>query len=177
MFHQEVSLMEYFKWCIHVVKIVGYCENPYCIIMKYYMVGSLKQYLSRNRALTKNKTAVAMAFSYDISRGILAIHEKGVCHLDLKPNNILLDVGRDDRIYCVLTDFGISQIVSDEILKVQMFEAVRIKGLSMAYAAPERIAAYRQGQNCSNREIVKSWDIYSFGIILFELMNFVKSLY
>ncbi len=77
------------------------------------------------------------------------LHSKGVCHLDLKPENILLDKDEKRKVYCVLTDFGISQIVNNNILKVKAFDIVPVKGMSVNYAAPERFLMYRQRNNVS----------------------------
>ncbi len=79
---------------------------------------------------------------------------------------------------CVLTDFGISQIVTKDILKVKQFEVVQINGLSIAYAAPERLFAYRvRNTKDIGADLVKSWDVYSFGIIIYEISCEVKSIY
>ncbi len=50
LFKQEISLMEYFKAHPNISKIIGFTENPFCIIMKYYKHGSLKDgFLKRRR--------------------------------------------------------------------------------------------------------------------------------
>ncbi len=58
-----------------------------------------------------------------------------------------------------------------------MFEAVLINGLSFAYAAPERIQAFRNKSSITQEEIIKPWDVYSIGIIIFEIANVVETVY
>ncbi len=99
----------YFKGQRSIAKIVGYCETPaFCIVMKYYQLGSLKGYLLKHFRKPSN---MVLSLGKDISKGIEFMHEKGICHLDRKPDNVLLDSDQKGDIFCVLTDFGISQIV------------------------------------------------------------------
>jgi tRNA A-37 threonylcarbamoyl transferase component Bud32 len=169
LFYQELSLMEYFKPHPNVAKLYGYTTSPLCMVMKFYIAGSLGKYLAGSR---KRPRAQATLFSRDIANGILALHDKGVVHLDLKPDNILLDVvGPKQELHCVLTDFGISQIVSSDILMVKEFQIAEIKALSMAYAAPERLVYYRTGYMHEGlRSAIPSWDIYAFAIIIHRLI-------
>jgi serine/threonine protein kinase len=171
MFNQEISLMEYFKNEKHVAKLLGYSTDPFCMIMKYYEMGNLKQLIKTAGNLRKYQVH---AFTRDISYGLREMHMKGVVHNDLKPDNVLLDM-HNGEIICILTDVGISQIITHRILKVRQFQVVQIKGLSLAYAAPERIAMFRMKMALdpalADRQVIFSWDVYSLGIIMFELIT------
>ncbi len=168
-FYQEVALMEYFKENTNIAKVLGYCDDPcFCIIMKYYHRGSLGTWLSY---IDKKLKVHILAFGHDIASGILQMHRKGVVHLDLKPDNVLLDLDSSNRPFCVLSDFGISQVINDDILKVKQFQLAEIKGLSMAYAAPERIHYFRKRIREVEKQTIFSWDVYSFGILLYEVLT------
>ncbi len=169
LFRQEVSLMEYFKQNQNIAKIIGFTETPFAIVMKYYALGNLKIWITKHRH-DRNKPQI-LAFAHDIAIALMALHGKGVCHLDLKPDNILLDSNEHGQVFCVLTDFGISQIITDQIMKVQAFEIVQIKGLSMAYAAPDRLLVYRNGSYSLPKEVIMWWDLYSFSIVLIQMIN------
>ena len=168
LFRQEIGLMEYFRDHNNIAKILGFCESPFCIVMKYYKLGSLRSWI---RAANERSTVKILNFTHDISAGLMALHEKGVVHLDLKPENILLDGNSKGEVFCVLTDFGISQVVTDEIFKVHAFRLARIRAISLNYAAPERLNSFRQRQLEFSKDELLSWDLYSLSICVFEMIN------
>ncbi len=98
------------------------------------------------------------------------MHQKFVVHLDLKPDNILIDVDQEGRPFCILSDLGISQVLTDQLLTVEQFKLSDIKGLSFAYVAPERFLSYRKVTYITDNDVILSWDLYSIGIILFQLV-------
>jgi serine/threonine protein kinase len=97
----------------------------------------------------------------------------------MKPDNVLLDIVRspdslEDQLICVITDFGISQIVTDQILKVDRFEVTMVKGMSTSYAAPERILNWRRVMFITGTQTILSWDTFALGIIIYELLTVSK---
>jgi hypothetical protein len=65
-------------------------------------------------------------------------------------------------------------VITPRILKVRQFQVVQIKGLSLAYAVPERIVMFRMKMALdpalAYRPVIFSWDVYALGIIMFELI-------
>src|SRR5205809_6458882 len=89
----------------------------------------------------------------DILQGINYIHNKNIIHCDLTLNNILIDNNNSIKI----TDFGLAKNISDYQSIISSSEYG-----TYIYTAPETI----KQKKCS----VKS-DIYSLGIIWFELLH------
>ena len=85
----------------NVIKYLYGGEN--FLILKYASKGSLLDYINENDENNMDEKIAKIIFK-KILLCINAIHEVGVCHLDLKPNNILLDKKYEIKI----CDFGYS---------------------------------------------------------------------
>lgn len=87
----------------------------------------------------------------DMAAGLRVAHEAGLLHLDLKPSNVLF---RDNAVP-VISDFGASMHISDS------FDAASHCHATPLYMSPEQI----RGQRLDGRT-----DLYSLGIVLFEML-------
>jgi serine/threonine-protein kinase len=97
----------------------------------------------------------AVEISRKLCAGLAAAHEKGVLHRDLKPANIMLDSQGQVRIM----DFGLAA-AADAIAGGD------IRSGTPAYMAPEQ----KEG-----REVTVRSDIYSLGLVLYEIVTGKKS--
>ena len=166
-FYQEIAVMSYLGKHDNIAQILGYTLSPYSIIMKYYSLGSLDGWLQDPRnPLTKT---IVISFGLDIASGLEHMHLHGICHADIKPQNILIDA-TNDKITLVLADFGISQVFSNKSLLVAAFVPIAVNALSIKYAAPEAIARLRTRRPLAS-EYLPFLDVYSYGITLFELLT------
>ncbi|MCD2136614.1 Stk1 family PASTA domain-containing Ser/Thr kinase [Salinicoccus halitifaciens] len=111
---------------------------------------TLKQYIKENHPISIEES---VNLAVQILDGIEHAHNRGIIHRDIKPQNILLDGENRVRI----TDFGIAKALSE----TRMTETNQVMG-SVQYISPEQA----KGQNTDERT-----DIYSFGIVLFELLT------
>eukprot|EP01114_Cavostelium_apophysatum_P006068 TRINITY_DN1727_c0_g1_i1.p1 TRINITY_DN1727_c0_g1~~TRINITY_DN1727_c0_g1_i1.p1 ORF type:complete len:695 (-),score=171.92 TRINITY_DN1727_c0_g1_i1:120-2204(-) len=93
----------------------------------------------------------------DVCRGMAWLHHLGVLHLDLKPENLLLD----DRGTVKVTDFGYSKIKADSKLGLESDENLS-EGGSPLYMAPERL---------DRKPYTSAADVYSFGILFWQLLT------
>jgi serine/threonine protein kinase len=93
-----------------------------------------------------------LGWAHDVTVALQHVHAKGVCHLDLKPANVLLFDNGDAK----LADFGLSQVMSDGV-------AHNSGCGSAAYMAPE--------QWVDGSLVGAPADIYAFGVMLFELVT------
>jgi serine/threonine-protein kinase len=93
----------------------------------------------------------ATEIARQICAGLAAAHERGVIHRDLKPANVMLDGAGKIRI----TDFGLASLAAS----VQGADA---RAGTPAYMAPEQLAG---------REVTAKSDIYSLGLILYEILT------
>lgn len=124
-------------------------EEYYCLVLELICGKTLKQYLNINGSLSVNETTEIFK---NILQGVEASHQKGIIHRDLKPDNILL--ANDGSVK--ILDFGIAIIDNIEIKKNKK----QVIG-TMKYIAPEVVKL--------QKTTIQS-DIYSLGIILYELL-------
>ena len=166
-FHQEVAIMYMCRDHLNIAKILGYSEDPHCIIIKYYENASLEHWIiSPVKIKTKD---ILVRFASDVSNGLRFMHEHGLAHCDMKPSNILLDIDEQGFPFCVLSDFGLARPVGREALKVLQFKATEINGASVAYASPETLKRFRFGGIFDVTFNSQRADVYSVGVIVFRL--------
>jgi len=135
----------------YVVNILeqGFTNKYGFIAMEFFGRGNLKQRIEHGIS-----TEDAVNCLYQIASGLQAIHDAGIVHRDLKPANIMF---RDDDSMA-LADFGISKRISEGS---DLTRAGTVIG-TPHYLSPE------QAQGV---EADRSSDIYSLGVIFYEMLT------
>ena len=129
---------------------VGEDDGTYYIVMEYVPGMTLKQLIKKRGALSLSETIDIML---QITDGIKEAHDSYIIHRDLKPQNILIKDNGEIKI----TDFGIAMALNN----TQLTQTNSIMG-SVHYLPPEQAS----GKGAT----IKS-DIYSMGILFFELLT------
>lgn len=96
-----------------------------------------------------------------ICRAVGYAHRNLVVHRDLKPSNILVDKNGTPK----LLDFGISKILSDESDNADIATVTRMGVMTPSYASPEQL---------KRESVTTATDIYSLGVVLYELVSGVR---
>ncbi|XP_010931864.1 calcium/calmodulin-regulated receptor-like kinase 1 isoform X4 [Elaeis guineensis] len=139
----------------NLVNLVGYCseKGQHMLIYEYMTNGSLASHLysEKHEALSWDwRINIAL----DVARGLEYLHDgavPSVVHRDIKSSNILLDRSMRARV----ADFGLSR---EEMVS---HHASNIRG-TYGYLDPEYV---------SSRSFTKKSDVYSYGILVFELIT------
>jgi serine/threonine protein kinase len=163
-FFQEVGIMIMLASFPNFCKIVAYTESPASMILKYYPDGSLHDWIKKSRL----KDHIKVKFLRETAGALNVMHSYYLAHCDLKPQNVLIEV-ENGRPSCYLTDFGITQVLSETIIASRMFNVINLRGLSVYYASPEAFINFREKKFVSVD--FKKYDIYSFACVLYELIS------
>ncbi|MBN6887111.1 eukaryotic-like serine/threonine-protein kinase [Cytobacillus horneckiae] len=129
---------------------VGEEDTLYYIVMEYVDGYTLKQYIQKNSPVP---IETALNIMKQLTSAISHAHQNQIIHRDIKPHNILIDPEGNIKI----TDFGIAMALS----ATSITQTNSVLG-SVHYLSPEQA---RGGM--ANRKS----DIYSLGIVMFELLT------
>jgi DNA-binding NarL/FixJ family response regulator len=134
-----------------VVKLydLGVSDEHAWLVMEYFAHGDL-----RRRLRARLTPRQALQFAAAIARALAAVHAAGVLHRDLKPGNVML---RGDGSIALI-DFGMSK---DAALALDITETGTIFG-TPHYMSPEQGHAEALDERS---------DLYSLGVILFEMLT------
>jgi serine/threonine-protein kinase PpkA len=127
----------------------GFSASHAYIAMEYFPGGDLRRLMSDDIAID-----VALAVLMQVAGALGAIHERGIVHRDMKPDNIMI---RADGSLA-LADFGIATLKDTRLAKTAHGEVFG----TPAYIAPEQASA----QPTDHRA-----DLYALGVMFFELLT------
>jgi len=125
-------------------------EGAYYITMEYVHGEDLKRLIRKMGVISAGKTVF---IARQICQGLAEAHSLGIVHRDLKPQNIMVDEGGNAKIM----DFGIAR-------------SLRLKGITGAgvmIGTPE----YMPPEQVEGKETDPRSDIYSLGVILYEMVT------
>uniref|UniRef100_K4CG98 non-specific serine/threonine protein kinase n=1 Tax=Solanum lycopersicum TaxID=4081 RepID=K4CG98_SOLLC len=147
---------------INLVKLIGFCaEKTHRLLIYEYMVnGSLDRWITHENRQNGLTWSTRQRIISDIAKGLAYLHEdcsQKIIHLDIKPQNILLDQYFNAKI----SDFGLSKLIEKDKSKV----VTRMRG-TPGYLAPEWLSSV----------ITEKVDVYAFGIVLLEILCGRKNL-
>jgi len=138
----------------HVARIYdqGITDEHLYIAMEYFSGGDLRARMERRDA-GRLSSIQALKITMQIARALDAIHSAGVIHRDLKPHNIMFR----DADHLALVDFGLAKQLGEETITSN-------GGL---LATP----LYMSPEQCLGRSQDARSDLYSLGVILYEMLT------
>ncbi|KAG4402626.1 hypothetical protein GLYMA_02G242700v4 [Glycine max] len=149
----------------HLVALLGYCldGNEKLLVYEYMPQGTLSSHLFNwpEEGLEPLEWNRRLTIALDVARGVEYLHSlahQSFIHRDLKPSNILLG----DDMRAKVADFGLVRLAPEGKASIE----TRIAG-TFGYLAPEYAVTGR---------VTTKVDVFSFGVILMELMTGRKAL-
>ncbi|MBA0727661.1 hypothetical protein Golax_000630 [Gossypium laxum] len=160
-FHAEVKTLETMRHP-NLVTLVGYhaSETDMFLLYNYLPGGNLENFI-RERSTRAVDWKIIHKIALDIAHALAYLHDEctpKVLHRDVKPSNILLD--NDCNAY--LSDFGLSRLLGTS----ETHATTGVAG-TFGYVAPEYAMTCRVSEKA---------DVYSYGIVLLELISDKKAL-
>ncbi|XP_050368049.1 uncharacterized protein LOC126786308 [Argentina anserina] len=124
-------------------------------VTEYMVDGSLRHVLLRkDRYLDRRKRLI---IAMDAAFGMEYLHSKNIVHFDLKCDNLLVNLKDPQRPICKVGDFGLSKIKRNTLV------SGGVRG-TLPWMAPELL-------NGSSSKVSEKVDIFSFGIVLWEILT------
>jgi serine/threonine protein kinase len=136
----------------HVCRLFDLGESgvTHYITMEYVEGEDLKNFIRRAGQITASK---AVAIAKQICEGLTEAHRLGIVHRDLKPQNVMIDREGNARIM----DFGLARFQEGE----------GVTGSGVILGTPE----YMSPEQVELKDVDRRSDLYSLGVILFEMVT------
>jgi non-specific serine/threonine protein kinase/serine/threonine-protein kinase len=154
---QALALMDH----PHIARVLdaGATESgrPY-FVMEHVQGEPIAAYCDRNRLTIDER----LALFEQVCAAVQHAHSKGVIHRDLKPSNVLVST-HDDRPFARVIDFGIAKATDARLTDMTLFTVHQQLLGTPLYMSPEQAEG--------SADIDTRTDIYSLGVILYELLT------
>ncbi|TKW35797.2 hypothetical protein SEVIR_2G400400v4 [Setaria viridis] len=124
-------------------------------VTEFMASGSLKKVLLRKEKFLDRRKRITLAM--DVAIGMEYLHSKDIIHFDLKCDNLLVNLNDPSRPICKVADFGLSKVKQTTMVSVGM------RG-TLPWMAPEML-------EMSSNMVSTKVDVYSFGIIMWEILT------
>ncbi|PIA33955.1 hypothetical protein AQUCO_03900076v1 [Aquilegia coerulea] len=147
---------------INLVRLLGFCADKSHRLLVYEIMGngSLDKWIFGRKKDETLDWKTRKKIILDIAKGLTYLHEEcqnRILHLDIKPQNILLD----NKFNAKVADFGLSKLINREQSRVMTI----MRG-TPGYMAPEWL----------NSMITEKVDVFSFGVVVLEMLCGRKNL-
>jgi len=137
---------------ITIVHEVGDLDGKPYIVMEYLRGSNLSELISKKKPIELNQK---ISYAIQICKALKFAHANKIIHRDIKPENVMVLDG--DKIK--IMDFGIARPESSTLTQQGMIVG------TLAYMSPEQIKGIK---------IDKRADIFSFGVLLYELLSYKR---
>jgi WD40 repeat protein len=132
--------------------------RPY-FVMEYVKGMPITKYCDRHKLSVEKRLKLFLR----VCEAVHHAHQKGIIHRDIKPSNILVSV-QDDRPVPKIIDFGIAKAVAQPLTRQTLFTRQGQLLGTPEYMSPEQA-------DMGNEDTDTRADIYSLGVVLYELLT------
>ena len=130
------------------------------LVMELLQGESLRERLERAGRLTLEETALVLTL---VVSAVMAAHQAGMVHRDLKPDNIFLSTGPDGAVHVKVLDFGLVKLMAREDVR----HTTTITGTGQLLGTPY----YMAPEQAVGDQVDHRVDIWALGVILYECLS------
>jgi len=135
-------------------------DGRFYFVMEYLEGQTLAALLRSEQRLSVER---AVKICLQISRALGAAHSRGIVHRDLKPDNVIIMQQEDRPDFVKVLDFGVAKVSENESSSA----GITTTGAGMLMGTPQ----YMSPEQASALPVDSRSDIYSLGLILYELVT------
>ncbi|KAL6911602.1 hypothetical protein ACP4OV_000407 [Aristida adscensionis] len=130
-------------------------DGSLATVTEFMVNGSLKQFLrKKDRTIDRRKRVI---LAMDAAFGMEYLHGKNIVHFDLKCENLLVNMRDPQRPICKIGDLGLSKVKQNTLV------SGGVRG-TLPWMAPELLSG-------KSNMVSEKIDVYSFGIVMWELLT------
>ncbi|KAF8027068.1 hypothetical protein BT93_E0093 [Corymbia citriodora subsp. variegata] len=160
-FQQEVDVLSKVRHP-NLITLIGACPEPCTLVYEYTPNGSLEDWLRSSNRAKQLPWQARIRIATELCSVLAFLHswKPSIVHMDVKPGNILLDA----HLVSKLSDFGFCRLLSSgerSSNNTTVVDPTDLKG-TFGYIDPEFLIT---------RELTTKFDVYSYGIILLQLLT------
>jgi tetratricopeptide (TPR) repeat protein len=155
---QALALMEH----PNIAKVLDAGQTPLgrpFFVMELVKGQPITKYCDEKRLAVRER----LELFADVCRAVQHAHQKGIIHRDLKPSNVLV-APYDGRPVVKVIDFGVAKATGQRLTDKTLFTGFGALVGTPEYMSPEQAEV-------NNQDIDTRSDIYSLGVILYELLT------
>jgi len=155
---QALALMEH----PNIAKVLDAGKTPSgrpFFVMELVKGKPLTKYCDEHRLGVRDRLQLLS----DVCRAVQHAHQKGIIHRDLKPSNVLV-APYDGKPVVKVIDFGVAKAIGQQLTDKTLFTGFGVVVGTPEYMSPEQA-------EINNQDIDTRSDIYSLGVLLYELLT------
>lgn len=136
-------------------------DGSYYMVWEYIEGTNIQKWIAGNGPVPPR---VALEVAIQGLSGLEALHQMGIIHRDISPENIMLSQDHMGKLLVKVIDFGIAKQLSDEGGGQGLTQTGMFLG-KLKYASPEQAGFIKEGEQLDARS-----DLYSFGVVFYEML-------
>lgn len=136
-------------------------DGSYYMVWEFIDGTNIQKWIAQNGPVPPRLTA---EISVQALHGLDHLHEMGLIHRDVSPENIMLSQDRSGKLMVKVIDFGIAKSLAEGEAGHGLTQTGMFLG-KLKYASPEQAGFLKENEHIDARS-----DLYSFGIVMYEML-------